>query len=82
MADDVRIRVDGREVVFPSGTNLCAALLECGFFESGDSDSPLAQFPLCGMGVCYQCRATVNGLPHIRTCVLAVEEGMEVRRGE
>jgi len=82
VADDVQIRVDGREFVFPSGTNLCSALLECGFFESGATDSHSARFPLCGMGVCYQCRAAVNGLPHVRTCVLAVEEGMEVRRDE
>ncbi|HBY64443.1 MAG TPA: hypothetical protein DEH78_31880, partial [Solibacterales bacterium] len=28
--------------------------------------------PLCGMGVCYECRATVEGVPHVRTCQVAL----------
>lgn len=82
MTELVRIRVGGREFVFPAGTNLCAALVESGYFQLEGSDDSPTQSPLCGMGVCYQCRAMVNGRPHARTCTLAVEEGMEVRRDE
>lgn len=35
--------------------------------------------PLCGMGICFECRATVDGRPHERTCQLPVRDGMEVR---
>lgn len=24
--------------------------------------------PLCGMGICFECRATIDGKPHVRTC--------------
>jgi len=30
--------------------------------------------PLCGMGICFECRATVHGVPHQRTCQLALPQ--------
>jgi sarcosine oxidase subunit alpha len=37
-----------------------------------------ARGPLCGMGICMECRATVNGVAHRRTCQLVCVAGMEV----
>ncbi|MBS1803196.1 MAG: (2Fe-2S)-binding protein [Acidobacteria bacterium] len=34
--------------------------------------------PLCGMGICMECRATVNGQKHQRTCQLTCRPEMEV----
>jgi sarcosine oxidase subunit alpha len=34
---------------------------------------------LCGMGICFECRATVNGAAHRRTCQLICREGMVVK---
>lgn len=34
--------------------------------------------PLCGMGICFECRATVNGHPHVRTCMTTCRDGMVV----
>jgi sarcosine oxidase subunit alpha len=33
---------------------------------------------LCGMGICFECRAVVDGVPHQRTCQLLCREGMRV----
>ena len=33
---------------------------------------------LCGMGICFECRAIVDGVPHQRTCQLLCCEGMIV----
>lgn len=33
---------------------------------------------LCGIGHCFECRATVNGVPSKRTCLTILEEGMNV----
>jgi sarcosine oxidase subunit alpha len=33
---------------------------------------------LCGMGICFECRALVNGTPHRRTCQLLCEDNMTV----
>jgi len=35
--------------------------------------------PLCGMGICFECRVTVNGRAHVRSCQVPCEEAMEVR---
>jgi D-hydroxyproline dehydrogenase subunit gamma len=37
--------------------------------------------PLCGMGVCMECRATVNGIKHQRTCQMMCSPSMEVETG-
>ena len=29
---------------------------------------------LCGMGICFECRAVVNGIPHRRTCQILCEQ--------
>ena len=35
--------------------------------------------PLCGMGICYECRVSINGTPHCRSCQILCEPGMEVK---
>jgi sarcosine oxidase subunit alpha len=37
--------------------------------------------PLCGMGICMECRATVDGVAHVRTCQVTVKDGMRVMTG-
>jgi sarcosine oxidase subunit alpha len=37
--------------------------------------------PLCGMGICMECRATVNGVKHLRTCQILCGPGLEVATG-
>jgi sarcosine oxidase subunit alpha len=48
----------------------------CRFSVSGEPRGPL-----CGMGICMECRATVNGVPHRRTCQMTCAPGMEVVTG-
>jgi sarcosine oxidase subunit alpha len=31
------------------------------------------------MGVCFECRVTVNNVPHVRSCMTLCEAGMEIR---
>ena len=37
-----------------------------------------ARAPLCGMGVCYECRVTIDGIPHQRACMTTVTRGMAI----
>lgn len=32
----------------------------------------------CGIGHCYECRAEVDGIPNIRTCLTPIQPGMKV----
>jgi sarcosine oxidase subunit alpha len=34
---------------------------------------------LCGMGICFECCATIDGRPHQRTCQASCRSGMEIR---
>jgi D-hydroxyproline dehydrogenase subunit gamma len=79
MADQVTISVDGRPVSVPSGTVVAAALARAGVVRFHRSVGGEARGPLCGMGVCFECRVTINGLPHCRSCLMLCEPGMEVR---
>ena len=33
---------------------------------------------VCGMGVCYECQVTINGVPGQRACMTEVEKAMAV----
>jgi sarcosine oxidase subunit alpha len=75
----LRLRVDGAELRVPPGASLAAALLSGGVtrFRRGIRGEPRA--PLCGMGICFECRVTIDGVAHRRACMVEVREGMEVR---
>jgi sarcosine oxidase subunit alpha len=36
----------------------------------------------CGMGVCYDCLVTIDGVPNQRACMTLVEDRMEIRIDE
>jgi sarcosine oxidase subunit alpha len=73
------ITVDGRELVVERGTSLLAALWNAGVFALRRSAGGEARGALCGMGACFECRVTVDGVPHRRSCMEPVRDGMEVR---
>jgi aerobic-type carbon monoxide dehydrogenase small subunit (CoxS/CutS family) len=35
--------------------------------------------PLCGMGICFECRVTIDGHPHCRACQTEAVEGMRIQ---
>ena len=40
-----------------------------------------ARAPLCGMGTCFEWRVTIDGVPHQRSCLVPVRDGMTVVTG-
>ena len=78
MPDAVELRVDGVLVRVPGGTTVAAAVLLAGRPGFRRSVSGEPRSPLCGMGICFECRVTVNGQQHARSCQLLCREGMEV----
>lgn len=80
MAERVRVRVNGIWVEASSSENLVALLDRLGI-PARRSVTGEARLALCGMGVCHECRVTVDGLPHQRACLVACRDGMEVRTG-
>ena len=78
MSSQVRISVDGEALVVPVGSTVAVAVAlagrPCRCSVSGESRAPL-----CGMGICFECRVTINGESHCRSCQIICEPGMDVR---
>jgi D-hydroxyproline dehydrogenase subunit gamma len=72
------LRVNGVLVeVAPASTVAVAAAIAAQSCRTSVSGQPRG--PLCGMGICFECRVTINGKPHCRSCQILCEPGMEVR---
>jgi hypothetical protein len=81
MPRTVRLTIDGGEVEVLTGTTVAAAILinRSGIRRSVQGE---ARGPVCGMGICFECRATVNRRTQQRTCQVICEEGMVVNTDE
>ena len=75
---DVTVQVNGRVVTVPEGTLVAAAVVRAGEVRFRRSVRGQARGPLCGMGICFECRARVDGVLHVRTCQLVCAAGMEI----
>ncbi|GEN05753.1 sarcosine oxidase subunit alpha [Myxococcus fulvus] len=72
------LRINGQAVTVPSGTSVAAALAMTERFVSRADLGGRPRGPLCGMGVCFECRATVDGVPEVLTCLTPCRDGQEV----
>jgi sarcosine oxidase subunit alpha len=77
----VRIVVDGRPVEADEMTTVAAALLNAGVGRFRTSVSGEPRGPLCAMGICFECRVTIDGVPHRRACMERCLPGMTVETG-
>jgi sarcosine oxidase subunit alpha len=77
LPDLVAITINGRKHKVATGTVVSAALLTAGI-PCRRSSTGQPRTALCGMGICFECRATVDGVPHRRTCQLLCHAGMVV----
>ncbi len=77
----ITILVDGREVTAAAGVTLAAAMMNAGFTAFRTSLAGEPRGPVCGMGICFECRVTVDGVPHQRACLIACTNGMRVETG-
>ena len=64
-----------------SGATVAAALLNEGVYGFRESVAGETRGPMCGMGVCYECRVTINDVPQQRACLCVVEHGMRIETG-
>ena len=79
MAETVKLSVNGAPVTVARGALVSAAVASAGVSAFRRSVMGEPRGPLCGMGICFECRVTVNGRAHVRSCQVPCAEGMEVR---
>lgn len=75
----VTLQVEGKSIVARAGDTLAIAMLNAGvtpFRQTLVSGKPRA--PLCLMGVCFDCLVEVDGQQNVQSCMLEVQDGMQV----
>lgn len=77
-SDTVRIKINNSVIKVPTGTIVAAALAYAGMSQFRHSVSGEPRGPLCGMGICMECRVTINGQSNCRSCQILCEENMEI----
>lgn len=79
MSELVTVKVNDLDVSVPAGSMVAAAVLASGVSSFRRSVTGEPRGPLCGMGICFECRVSVNGVAHVRSCQTVCEDGMDVR---
>jgi len=79
MADLVTLTVNGRPVRVAAGAMVSTAVALAGIATFRRSVIGEPRGPLCGMGICFECRVTIDGREHCRSCQIPCADGMEVR---
>jgi D-hydroxyproline dehydrogenase subunit gamma len=72
----VRVSIDGRTLEVPEGSTVAAALAaSLGIAGTRTSVTGMSRTALCGMGVCQECRVTIDGCAHILACQTLCRDG-------
>lgn len=70
--------VNGASTTVPDGITVAAAVLISGEKTFRHSVTGEPRGSLCGMGICFECRVTINGIPHARSCQIPIQPGMDI----
>ncbi|MBV9222511.1 MAG: (2Fe-2S)-binding protein [Acidobacteriaceae bacterium] len=78
MSEEFSIQINGKRLRVPSGVSVAAAIFLSGqtAFRTSVTGEPRAA--LCGMGICFECRVTIDGSRNCRSCQMAVRDGMVI----
>jgi len=82
MNEAISVNVNGQPVSIPRGTIVAAAVAKNGESRFHRSVMGQPRGPLCGMGICMECRVTIDGQKNCRSCQVLCEPGMEIRTDE
>jgi predicted molibdopterin-dependent oxidoreductase YjgC len=78
MKEKFEIEVDGKTILACSGQTIAEALLANGVRTLRMTRKQASRGVYCGMGICYECRMVVNGIPNVRTCMTLATPGCKI----
>ena len=81
MPDQIAVAVNGQRVLVDYDTTAAVAIMMAGL-PSRRSVASEPRGPLCGMGICFECRAAIDGVPHRRSCQILCAAGMRIETDE
>jgi predicted molibdopterin-dependent oxidoreductase YjgC len=76
----IRIFLNGEAIIVSDGQSVGALLL--GEDQRITRTTRFASRPrgmFCGIGICFDCLITINGVTNRRACLTTVEEGMSIQ---
>nr|WP_315258900.1 (2Fe-2S)-binding protein [uncultured Duganella sp.] len=81
MPDQITISINADDLSVAPGITVAAAIAMAGNIITRRSVGGAARAPLCGMGVCQECRVTIDGMPHQLSCQTLCADGMHIVTG-
>ncbi|HEY7305875.1 MAG TPA: 2Fe-2S iron-sulfur cluster-binding protein [Bryobacteraceae bacterium] len=79
MPESVAVWIDGMPLRVAAGTTVAAAILIAGQAAFRRSVSGEGRGPICGMGICFECRVSIDDREHSRSCQIVCRDGMRIR---
>src|SRR5581483_8042423 len=78
MPSEVWFYFDGKPVAARLGQSVAAALIAAGERTLRIDEAGRPKGVLCGIGMCWECRCRIDGVPDTRACMTPVRAGMRV----
>jgi predicted molibdopterin-dependent oxidoreductase YjgC len=78
-AQPVALHINGQAIQVVPGTSVAAAMALASMPITRQSVSGQPRTPVCGMGICQECRVTINGRVRL-ACQTLCAPGMQVER--
>jgi predicted molibdopterin-dependent oxidoreductase YjgC len=80
MTATVTLHIDGQALTVPTGSSVAAALARHPGGGSRRSVSGEPRAPFCGMGICHECRVSIDGRRQL-ACQTVCQDGMRIDTG-
>lgn len=81
-SNSISISINGQMHQLESGISVAAALAKCDKPQTRLSVTGMPRTAFCGMGVCQECRVTINGAAHQLACQTMCTDQMQILTGE
>lgn len=80
MSTTFQFTFEGKAITAREGQSVAAALLEAGERCLRIDEAGNPKGAVCGIGACWECRCSIDGIPDTRACMTEARSGMIVRR--
>jgi sarcosine oxidase subunit alpha len=78
----LELTVNDKTISVDEGSTVAAAIFASDAENFRRSISAEPRFPLCGMGICYECRVTIDSIKHQKSCQILAQAGMKIETDE
>ncbi|MEO8408279.1 MAG: (2Fe-2S)-binding protein [Oxalobacteraceae bacterium] len=79
MPETITLFINDGPITVAAGTSVAAAIALAGNPVTRLSVTGMLRAPLCGIGICQECRVTIDGRPHQLACQTLCAPQMRVQ---